>query len=438
MSHSVESGDISTLDLFDRYVMPTYGRFPIALTRGEGCRVWDEQGKEYIDFGAGIAVCSLGHSHPRVAAAIYKQAQTLVHTSNLYYTRPQGLLAKRLVEAVGIPGKVFFCNSGAEANEGLYKLARKFGNDTRSPIEEVGTARKVDYAHNRFEIITFDGSFHGRTLAGIAATGQEKVKKGFEPAVEGFKHVPFNDADALRAAIGPNTVAVLMEPIQGEIGVIAATRQFLKDVRAICDEHGLLLMFDEVQCGLARTGHWCAWRTLVGDEIVPDAISWAKGIANGYPLGAFWVRDRQVMLKDGSESILTKVLGAGSHGSTFGGTPLGCTVAAEVLSIIEGDDLLANARELGEYALAGLRGLQAPLIKEARGVGLMIGIELVADFSERIGDSRAPSLALIHRLHEAGMLAIPSGTHAIRWLPPLNVTREEIDRAVQILNKTLL
>ena len=436
MSNSNEPEEISTFDLFDRYVMPTYGRFPIALVRGDGCSVWDEKGKEYIDFGAGIAVCSVGHCHPRVAAAIYGQAQTLVHTSNLYYTRPQGLLAKRLVEAVGISGKVFFCNSGAEANEGLYKLARKFGNDSRAPIVEQ-SARNVDYAHNRYEIITFEGSFHGRTLAGIAATGQEKVKKGFEPAVVGFKHVPFNDSAAVRAAIGPNTIAVLMEPIQGEIGVIPATRQFLKDVRAICDEHGLLLMLDEVQCGLARTGDWCAWRTLAGDEIVPDAISWAKGIANGYPLGAFWVRDRAILMKDGSESSLPKILGPGTHGSTFGGTPLACVAASEVLSIIQGQDLLANARELGAYAVASVQALHSPLIKEIRGVGLMIGIELVADFGERIGDPRAPSLALINRLHEAGLLAIPSGTHAIRWLPPLNVTREEIDRAVGVLNKTL-
>ena len=426
-----------TVELFERYVIPTYGRFPITLARGQGCCVWDEQGKEYLDFGAGIAVCSVGHSHPRVAAALYQQAQTLIHTSNLYYTRPQGLLAKRLVEAVGVPGKVFFCNSGAEANEGLYKLARKFGNDTRSPLGSSKGGNTRDYAHNRFEIITFEGSFHGRTMAGIAATGQEKVKKGFEPAVTGFRHVPFNNAAALREAIGPETVAILMEPIQGEIGVLPATREFLKEVRAICDEHGLLLLLDEVQCGLGRTGDWCAWQTIAGDSIVPDAVSWAKGIAGGYPLGAFWVRDRAIQLKDGSASSLVSVLGPGTHGSTYGGTPLACTVGNEVLTIIEEEKLLTHARELGAYAKAAVEALNSPLIKEVRGVGLMIGIELVEDFAARTGDNRAPSLTLISRLHDAGMLAIPSGTHAVRWLPPLNVMQSEIDRAVEILHKVL-
>jgi predicted acetylornithine/succinylornithine family transaminase len=424
----------STQALFDQYVIGNYGRFPIALERGEGCRVWDEAGKEYLDFGAGIAVCALGHSHPRMTAALHAQAQKLVHISNLYYNRPQGLLAQRLVQAVAHPGKVFFCNSGAEANEGLYKLARKFGNDTRSPLAGQG----IDYAHNRTEIITFEGSFHGRTLAGIAATGQEKVKKGFEPAVPGFKHVPYNDIEALRAAVGPETVAILMEPIQGEIGVVPATASFLKEVRALCDRHGLLLMLDEVQCGLGRTGDWCGWKSIDGAaEVIPDAISWAKGIGNGYPLGSFWVRDRAVTLKDGHASNLTAILGPGTHGTTYGGTPLACAVSNEVLATIEEEGLLANARDLGAYAKAAVEALGSPLIKEVRGVGLMIGIELAADFSERIGDSRAPSLALIDRLHQAGMLAIPSGTHAIRWLPPLNITRADVDRAVAILQQTL-
>ena len=229
-----------------------------------------------------------------------------------------------------------------------------------------------------------------------------------------------------------------MEPIQGEIGVIPATVQFLKDVRALCDEHGLLLMFDEVQCGLGRTGSWCAWQTLTGNAVLPDAISWAKGIGNGYPLGAFWVRDRSILLKDGNASNLLNILSPGTHGSTYGGTPLGCTVANEVLAVIEEENLLANARDIGEYAKGRVQALGSPLIREVRGVGLMIGIELVPDFSERIGDDRAPSMALIHRLHEAGLLAIPSGTHAIRWLPPLNVSQHEIDAAVGLLHTALL
>ena len=427
----------STIELFDQYVVPTYGRFPLVLERGEGCRVWDEAGREYLDFGAGIAVCSVGHSHPRVADAMARQARKLVHTSNLYYTRPQGELAKRLVGYTGHAGKVFFANSGAEANDGLYKLARKYGNEARSPLPRHAAGERLDYAPNRFEILTFDGSFHGRTLGGIAATGQEKVKKGFEPIAAGFRHVPYNDAPELGRSIGPDTVAILMEPIQGEIGVRPATVQFLKAVRQICDDHGLLLMFDEIQCGLGRTGDWCAWKTLAGEGVIPDAVSWAKGIAGGFPLGAFWVRDRKIAMKDGGEMSLANLLGPGTHGSTYGGTPLGCTVANEVLSIVEEEGLLANAREVGAYAKAAIEGLRSPLIKEVRGVGLMIAFELVADFSGRIGDKRVPALALIDRLHRAGLLSIPAGTHNIRWLPPLNVSRAEIDRAVEILRTAL-
>jgi predicted acetylornithine/succinylornithine family transaminase len=427
----------STQQLFDQYVIPTYGRFPLTLERGEGCRVWDEAGKEYLDFGAGIAVCSLGHSHPRVVDAMTRQARKLTHTSNLYYTRPQGELAQRLVRLVGHAGKVFLCNSGAEANEGLYKLARKFGNETRSPLPRHAAGEELDYASNRFEILTFDGSFHGRTLAGIAATGQEKVKKGFDPITPGFRHVPFNDAPELFRSIGPDTVAILMEPIQGEIGVRPATVQFLKAVRQMCDDHGLLLMFDEIQSGLGRTGDWCGWKTLADEGVTPDAVSWAKGIADGYPMGAFWVRDREIAMKDGSKMSLANLLGPGSHGTTFGGTPLGCTVANEVLSIIEEENLLANAREMGAYAKAAIENLRSPFIKEVRGVGLMMAFEMVADFSERIGDSRTPSMAMIARLHENGLLSVPSGTHSVRWLPPLNITRADIDRAVEILRSVL-
>ena len=412
----------STIELFDQYVVPTYGRFPLVLERGEGCRVWDEAGREYLDFGAGIAVCSVGHSHPRVADALARQARKLVHTSNLYYTRPQGEVAKRLVGDTGHAG---------------YKLARKFGNEARSPLPRHAAGERLEYAPNRFEILTFDGSFHGRTLGGIAATGQEKVKKGFEPIAAGFRHVPYNDAPELSRAIGPDTVAILMEPIQGEIGVRPATVQFLKAVRQVCDDHGLLMMFDEVQCGLGRTGDWCAWKTLAGEGVIPDAVSWAKGIAGGFPLGAFWVRDRKIAMKEGSDMSLANLLGPGTHGSTYGGTPLGCTVANEVLSIIEEENLLANAQEMGVYAKAALEGLKSPLIKDVRGVGLMIAFELVADFSERMGDKRAPSLALIDRLHQKGLLSIPAGTHSIRWLPPLNVSRAEIDRAVEILRTAL-
>jgi acetylornithine/N-succinyldiaminopimelate aminotransferase len=428
----VKTGD--TRELYDRYVVPTYARFDLRLARGKGCRVWDEDGNEYLDFGAGIAVCSIGHAHPRIARALAEQAGTLIHTSNLYYTRPQGQLAKRLVELVGEDGKIFFCNSGAEANEALFKLARKFGNETSPPAPRHSVGELIEPESNRFEIITFQNSFHGRTLAGISATGQEKVKKGFEPMVSGFRQAPFNDAPALLAAIGPATAAVLLEPIQGESGIRPADMHFLKTVRSICDDHGLLLMFDEVQCGLGRTGEWCGWKSIC-PGIVPDAVSWAKGIAGGFPLGAVWIRDKKVKLKSGDEITLADLLGPGSHGTTFGGTPLVCAGALEVLQVIESESLLENARNLGAYAVETLRAMRSPWIKEVRGVGLMIGIEFI-DTMPPNGPSTV-SLSMARRLIDARLLTVPSGTHSIRWLPPLNVSKAEIDEAVAILHGVL-
>ena len=426
----------STGELFAQYVIPTYGRFDLRIARGKGCRVWDEEGKAYLDFGAGIAVCSIGHSHPRITDALARQSQTLVHASNLYYSRGQGLLAKKLVEIVGHPGKIFFCNSGAEANEALYKLARKFGNESLPAAPRHSVGEWIEPERSRYEIITFDGSFHGRTLAGIAATGQQKVKTGFEPMVEGFIQIPFNDAPALVAAISPRTVAVLVEPIQGESGIWPCDPHFLRTVRAICDDHGLLLMFDEIQCGLGRTGTWCGWKT-IADELLPDAVSWAKGIAGGFPMGAIWVSARKLALKKGGDILLSDLLGPGSHGTTFGGTPLACAVASEVLSVIEEENLLANARELGAHAMRELRAIGSPLIKDVRGVGLLIGIQL----SERIvvpgAGKRPAALAFVDLLHAAGLLSVPSGARAIRWLPPLNVTRAEVDEAVRIFREVL-
>jgi acetylornithine aminotransferase/acetylornithine/N-succinyldiaminopimelate aminotransferase len=416
---------LSTRELYDRYVIPTYARFDLRLARGRGCEVWDEDGRRYLDFGAGIAVTSIGHAHPRVVRVMQQQTATLVHTSNLYYTRPQALLAERLVRLVGAPGKAFFCNSGAEANEALFKLARKFGN-------EGGGGPRIG-------IVAMLGSFHGRTLAGISATGQDKVKKGFEPMVEGFRHVPFNDIAPLRAAAAdPGTVAVLIEPVQGESGIHPASADFLRAARRLCDERNLLLLFDEVQCGLGRTGDWCGWKTIAPD-VMPDAVSWAKGIAGGFPLGAIWVNQREVALKDGARKKLCDLLGPGSHGTTFGGTPLVCAGANEVLAVIEEEHLLENARALGAHALSALRAIRSPLIAEVRGVGLMLGIELVVDFAKQVNPpgGKAPSLWMTERLHEAGLLTIPSGQNALRWLPPLNVTRTEIDEAVAILSRVL-
>jgi acetylornithine/succinyldiaminopimelate/putrescine aminotransferase len=438
-SSSTTGGDAASLRaIYDQFIIPTYARFDLAFERGEGAYVWDAAGKRYLDFGAGIAVTSLGHCHPRVVAAMQRQIATLVHTSNLYYTRPQAELAARLVRLVGRGGKVFFCNSGAEANEALYKLARKFGNDGKPAADRHTVGEVVEVQRNRHEIITMLGSFHGRTLAGIAATGQEKVKRGFEPAVPGFVHVPFNDAPALLAAVqSPDAVAVLLEPIQGEIGILPATPEFLRHARDLCDRHNLLLMFDEVQCGLGRTGDWCGWRTLAdGNDAAPDAISWANGIAGGFPLGGIWVSDRPIELKNGGTIALCDLLGPGSHGTTFGGTPLVAAGANEVLAVIEEEGMLENARRMGAHALMKLRAIDSPLIKEVRGVGLMLALELAQDFATKIDTAgRAPSLFVVDRLHDAGLLTIPSGTHAFRWLPPLNIARAQIDEAAEIVGR---
>jgi predicted acetylornithine/succinylornithine family transaminase len=385
------------ISLFDKYVMPTYGRQPLVFVRGKGARVWDADGKEYLDFGGGIAVNVLGHAHPAMTKALTQQSGILVHTSNLYYTEPQGLLAKRLVELVGTDGKCFFCNSGAEANESLYKLARKFGN-------------------GRYAILTFAGSFHGRTLAGISATGQEKVKIGFEPMVDGFRHVPFNDLDALAKAVGPKTAAILLEPIQGESGIQSATPEFLRGLRRLCDERQLLLMFDEVQCGVGRTGEFCGWKSIVPD-VVPDAVSWAKGLAGGFPIGAIWAR-----------APYADVLGPGTHASTFGGTPLACSVALAVLDVIEREGLMRNARELGEYFVGKLRALAAkcPAIKEVRGTGLMVGVEF--------GVEAKP---VIEKMVEYGLIGVAAGTNVVRFLPPLNITRADVDEAISKLEQAL-
>ena len=404
----------TTAELYRDYVMPTYGRFDLALTRGEGSRVWDEAGKSYLDFGAGIAVSSLGHSHPVLIQAVAGQAAQLIHTSNLYLTRPQGELAKLIVDLLGLGGKVFFCNSGAEANEGLYKLARKFGAAT-----------------GRHEIITFGNSFHGRTLGGISATGQEKVKTGFAPLVEGFTHVPFNDLAAVEAAITPRTVAILVEPVQGEGGINPATPDFLKGLRALCDRHDLLLMFDEVQCGFGRTGDWCAWRTIVPSGAEPDAVSWAKGIAGGVPLGAFWAGTRQA-----GTAPLCDLLGPGTHGTTYGGNPLAAAAGLAVLTEIGRAGLLANARNLGAHLIGKLEAMGLSAIRLVRGVGLMIGIEL-NDLPSSFGGEGAPAIRMTKALMAEGLLVIPSGERTIRLLPPLTITEAEADEALGILSRVL-
>jgi acetylornithine aminotransferase/acetylornithine/N-succinyldiaminopimelate aminotransferase len=399
-------------EMFERNVVPSYARFDLVLERGQGSYVWDIEGNRYLDMGGGIAVCALGHAHPEVADALNLQARKLTHVSNLYYNEPQAVMAEQLVGLIA-PGRIFFCNSGAEANEGLFKLARKFGHES-----------------GRYEVITALGSFHGRTLAGIAATGQEKVKKGFEPAVAGFKHVAFNDLEAVRAAITRQTVAVLIEPIQGESGITVASADYLLGLRQICDQSGILLLLDEVQAGHFRTGTFHSWQKILGDrQFLPDAVSMAKSLGGGFPIGAFWVEEKYADL-----------LSAGTHATTFGGTPLACAVALKVLEIIQRDRLAANASELGEFLqsrLTVLRDKFPTVLRDVRGFGLMIGIELSSDAPGFAGVADSPAMQVVKRLQQRRLLSIPAGTNVIRLLPALNLTRAEAEEALELIGSVV-
>jgi acetylornithine/succinyldiaminopimelate/putrescine aminotransferase len=437
------SGTTSTRDLFDRYVVPTYGRFDLRFHRGAGREVWDENGKRYLDFGSGIAVTSVGHSHPKIVAAITEQAQTLLHVSNLYLSRPQALLAERIVRLMGGHGKVFFCNSGAEANEALYKLARKFGNQALGFSDSLPTpvGDQDTTPTPKFTIISMLNSFHGRTLAGIAATGQEKVRHGFEPLAQGFKNIPFNDLQALQESVksDPSAAAILTEAIQGESGIRAASAEFLHGAARLAKQRNLLLLIDEVQAGFGRTGHWHGWEQAAPD-LKPDAVSWAKGLGGGLPIGAVWISDREITLRSGDRIPLCNLLGPGSHGTTFGGTPFVSRGALEVLSIIEDEHLLENASSQGSYILSQLRALNHPLIKEVRGHGLLVGIELNTEHLGKyltLPPGKLPAVAVVEKLQDAGLLTVPSAPATIRWLPALNVTREEIDEATRITASVL-
>ncbi len=408
-------------ELFDRHVVPSYGRFDLVFTRGLGSHLWDAGGRRYLDLGGGIAVCSLGHANAEITQALVDQSQRLVHISNLYYHEPQGRLAERIVRHLA-PGKVFFCNSGAEANEGLYKLARKFGHD-----------------EGRFEVLTAVHSFHGRTLAGIAATGQDKVKKGFEPAVPGFRHVPFNDLAAVRAALSPATAAILIEGIQGEGGITPATSEYLLGLRRLCDEQRLLLLMDGVQCGHFRTGRFQSFQRILegiagAAGFLPDGLSMAKSLGGGFPMGAFWVRARAhgVNLED--------LFGPGSHGTTYGGTPLGCAVALKVFEVIDREGLADHVRTLGDWFRGELEGLvrsHPTVFKSVRGLGFMLGIELRAreDVPAFAASDKPAATQFIHRLHDAGLLTIPSGSQIVRFLPALNLARAQAEEGLEILER---
>ncbi len=421
---------MNTADLFSRYIVPNYGRFPVAPVRAKGLRLWDEEGKEYLDFGAGVAVDTLGHCHPAMVKAIREQAETLIHCSNLYRIRPQAELAQMLVETiVGEDGKCFFCNSGAEANETLIKLARKYGHSRPAPD---GAARG--------EILTFTNSFHGRTLATLSATAQPKIHAGFEPLVEGFRYLPFNDVEALRAAVGPKTIAVLLEPVQGEGGINVARPEFVRAAAELCRERDMLLLFDEIQCGLGRCGHWCGWKTIGGvEDIVPDGISWAKGIGGGFPLGSVWVRSRPMGAHDAA--LLSDLLGPGSHGTTYGGSPLASAVGKAVLEEIANAELCANAVTIGAHLTHAVTSWNHPLVRAVRGRGLMLGFELDAERITALpacGDAGKPaSIFVVSLLMDEGLLTVPAGAAVVRFLPPLVVTRKDAEQALAVFRRVL-
>jgi acetylornithine/succinyldiaminopimelate/putrescine aminotransferase len=384
--------------------------------------LWDDAGKGYLDFCMGIAVCSLGHCHPRLVAAIREQAGELMHVSNLYQSPLQAELAEEINEHhVRLPGKIFFSNSGAEANDGLIKAARRFG--LKRPQAD-GT--------QRYEVITFLQSFHGRTLGAMSATGQAKIQEGFDPLLLGFRHLPFNDVAALEASIRPETAAILLEPIQGEGGVIVATPEFVRAVAEVCKKHDLLLFFDEVQAGFGRCGDAMAWR-MIAPEVKPDGISWAKGMGGGVPIGAFWLSDRAV---DDSGIPLSSLLGPGSHGSTYGGNPLVCAASLAVLKEIREKELAVNAILQEVRIRETVRSWDFPVVTEVRGQGLLIGIALDPALVPT-PEGKTPALVVVNQLMERGLLVPPAGPNAFRLLPPLNVTDAEIDEALAIIKLTL-
>jgi predicted acetylornithine/succinylornithine family transaminase len=386
--------------LTDSYVMKTYGRLPIAPVRGEGCRLWDADGREYLDFVAGLAVCNLGHCHPNVVRAIREQAGTLLHVSNLYHIPWQSALARKIVEN-SFGDRVFFCNSGAEANEAAIKLVRRYEREVRKG--------------DRFEILTMDNSFHGRTLTTMAATGQEKIKKGFDPLAPGFRHVPFRDPDRLAEAIGDQTCAILVEPIQGEGGIVCPEDDYLPFLRSVCDERELLLVFDEVQVGIGRTG------TLFAHEsfgVVPDIMTLAKGLGGGVAIGAAVASER-----------VAAGFVPGTHASTFGGNPLATAAGLAVLETLLEEGVLENCRRVGGYLREGLERLAVRhpgLVREVRGRGLLQAMDLTV--------AGGP---VVESCMRQGLLINCTANTVLRFLPPLIVTTAEVDEMLETLEAAL-
>lgn len=385
--------------LADKYIMATYKRFPIVLVRGQGARVWDSNGKEYLDFVAGIAVCSLGHSHPKVAAAIKRQVEILTHVSNLYYIEPQIHVARLLVEN-SFADRVFFCNSGAEANEAAIKLARKYAYE--------------NMAGGKYELITMHDSFHGRTLATVTATGQTKFQIGFSPLPEGFKYVPFNDIKALEEAISEHTCGIMLEPIQGEGGVKIPDDEYLSKVRKICDDRGLLMILDEVQVAMGRTGTLFAYEQY---NVRPDIVTLAKAVGNGFPVGVMMATNN-----------VASAFQPGNHASTFGGNPLAMAASLATIDTIMNEGVLDNVKKIGSYIMKRLHELKnkCPVIKDIRGRGLIIGVELTIEGAH-----------IVKECMDRGVLINCTGGNVLRFVPPLIITEEDVDVVVDVLGEVL-
>ena len=409
-SNSSNSKETFNSDQFNKSVMNTYGRFPIAISKGEGCRLWDTDGKEYLDFVAGIATCTLGHAHPALIKSVTEQIQKLHHVSNLYYIPEQGQLAQWLVDN-SCADKVFFCNSGAEANEAAIKLVRKYAHTVLDFMDQP-------------VIVTAKASFHGRTLATITATGQEKYQKGFEPLVEGFAYVPYNDIVAIENAIADidegnrRVVAIMIEPLQGEGGIRPGDVDYFARLREICDENNILLIFDEVQVGIGRTGKIWGYENL---GVEPDIFTSAKGLAGGVPIGAMLCKDSCAVFEPGN------------HASTFGGNPLACAAGLSVLQTIEEENILQNVNARGVQLRDKLQAIANDypnLFSEVRGWGLINGIEIDSEIS-------LTSIDLVKAAMKAGLLLAPAGPKVLRFVPPLIVSEQEVDKAVEILRSVV-
>lgn len=383
----------------NKYIFQTYGRIPVVLVRGQGCWVWDQQGKKYLDFISGLGVNSLGHCHPAVVEAVGAQAAQLIHCSNLYYSEPQADLAELLVENSCLD-RVFFCNSGAEANEAAIKLARKYSD--------------LKYGPGRKQIISMDNSFHGRTMGAITATGQTKYQKGFEPLLSGFKYVPYGDFEAVKNAVGQETCAVLIEPIQGEGGINTADQEYWQQLKKFCTNHEILLIFDEVQCGLARTGKLFAYQQI---GVEPDILTLAKALGGGVPIGA-------MLAKQEAASAFQP----GDHASTFGGNPLATAAGLAVIKTFIEDEIPRRAEEMGKYFREKLLELQTKYspIKEIRGAGLMIGVEIEFGGQE-----------IVQSCLNKGLLINCTAGNVLRFLPPLIIGRQEIEQSITVLDEVM-